>query len=48
LFQPPPDTSHDLLLCALYHRTFVAQRADEKPFKPTPLPMKQEPLLSKW
>lgn len=34
LFQLPPDTSHDLLLCALYHRTFVAQRPDEKPLKP--------------
>lgn len=34
LFQLPSDTSHDLLLCALYYRTFVAQRADEKAFKP--------------
>jgi uncharacterized RDD family membrane protein YckC len=25
----PPDTSYDLLLCALYHRTFIADRADE-------------------
>ncbi len=23
-FHLPPDTSHDLLLCALYHRTFIA------------------------
>ena len=23
------DTSHDLLLCALYYRTFVADRASE-------------------
>jgi hypothetical protein len=25
----PSDTSHDLLLCALYYRTFIADRADE-------------------
>jgi hypothetical protein len=25
----PADTSHDLLLCALYYRTFIADRADE-------------------
>lgn len=24
----PPETSHDLLLCALYHRNFVAERAN--------------------
>jgi uncharacterized RDD family membrane protein YckC len=34
LFQLPADTSHDLLLCALYHRTFVAQRPDEQNFQP--------------
>jgi uncharacterized RDD family membrane protein YckC len=34
LFQLPADTSHDLLLCALYYRTFVAVRADDKPLKP--------------
>ena len=34
------DTSHDLLLCALYYRTFVADRGSEEapagpsPFKP--------------
>lgn len=41
LFQLPPDTSHDLLLCALYYRTFVAQRPDERsaaPAQATPLP----------
>lgn len=37
LFQLPPDTGHDLLLCALYHRTFVLQRADEKRAAPGPL-----------
>lgn len=25
----PPDTSYDLLLCALYYRTFIADRGDE-------------------
>jgi hypothetical protein len=33
LFQLPPDTSHDLLLCALYYRTFVAQQPGEKQLK---------------
>lgn len=28
-FGLPADTSYDLLLCALYHRTFLAQRNDE-------------------
>lgn len=46
LFQLPADTSHDLLLCALYHRTFVAQRADEATFKPYPLATAQ-PVDSK-
>jgi uncharacterized RDD family membrane protein YckC len=27
-FNLPRDTSYDLLLCALYHRTFIADRAD--------------------
>jgi uncharacterized RDD family membrane protein YckC len=27
----PPGTSHDLLLCALYHRAFIADRVDEAP-----------------
>ncbi|MEX0820037.1 MAG: RDD family protein [Pirellulaceae bacterium] len=40
----PPDTSYDLLLCALYYRTFVADRSDDErvatelgvsPFSPT-------------
>jgi hypothetical protein len=26
----PPDTGYDLLLCALYYRTFVADRGDER------------------
>jgi uncharacterized RDD family membrane protein YckC len=37
LFQLPPDTSHDLLLCALYYRTFVAVRPEERSFKPMAL-----------
>ena len=32
LFGLPSDTSHDLLLCALYYRTFIADRAEENPF----------------
>ena len=28
-FSFPADTSHDLLLCALYYRTFIADRGDE-------------------
>lgn len=36
-FGLPGDTSHDLLLCALYYRTFVADRAsDETPAGPSP------------
>ena len=31
LFGMPLDTSHDLLLCALYYRTFVADRGDGEP-----------------
>jgi uncharacterized RDD family membrane protein YckC len=38
-FALPADTSHDLLLCALYYRTFVADRgqlqAEESPFAQT-------------
>jgi uncharacterized RDD family membrane protein YckC len=30
-FRLPPDTSHDLLLCALYHRTFFAETVDRAP-----------------
>jgi uncharacterized RDD family membrane protein YckC len=33
LFGLPPDTSYDLLLCALYYRTFIADRSqDERMF----------------
>jgi uncharacterized RDD family membrane protein YckC len=39
LFQLPPDTSHDLLLCALYYRTFVAQQPGEKTLKSNPYAM---------
>lgn len=35
-FQLPPDTSHDLLLCALYHRTFVLDRPEERKVAPRP------------
>ncbi len=38
LFQLPTDTSHDLLLCALYHRTFVLASADERTPGPRPVP----------
>lgn len=29
-FELPADTSYDLLLCALYYRTFIADRGDER------------------
>jgi uncharacterized RDD family membrane protein YckC len=29
-FGLPPDTSHDLVLCALYYRTFIADRAEDR------------------
>jgi hypothetical protein len=29
-FRLPSDTSHDLLLCALYYRTFIADRGDAR------------------
>jgi hypothetical protein len=29
------DTSHDLLLCALYYRTFIADRAENDPSSPS-------------
>jgi hypothetical protein len=29
----PPDTGHDLLLCALYYRTFIAERGGENPLE---------------
>jgi len=28
-FRLPDDTSHDLLLCALYHRSFISERGEE-------------------
>lgn len=28
-FGLPPDTSHDLLLCALYYRAFISDRAED-------------------
>jgi uncharacterized RDD family membrane protein YckC len=33
-----PDTSHDLLLCALYHRTFIADHSEEVPEPSGPFP----------
>ncbi|MFT5526984.1 MAG: putative RDD family membrane protein YckC [Pirellulaceae bacterium] len=33
-FQLPTDTSHDLLLCALYYRCFIADRTDEGELTP--------------
>jgi uncharacterized RDD family membrane protein YckC len=32
----PPGTSHDLLLCALYYRVFIADRADEEAARSQP------------
>jgi hypothetical protein len=43
------DTSHDLLLCALYYRTFIADRMNEEertasPFAVTPgMPLTASP-----
>jgi hypothetical protein len=34
-----PDTSHDMLLCALYHKTFIDERAEEAGGMPLPLPL---------
>lgn len=34
-FDVPRDTSHDLLLCALYHRTFFTDRQKEPPMPPS-------------
>ncbi|MFV1968574.1 MAG: hypothetical protein ACC628_24400, partial [Pirellulaceae bacterium] len=31
----PPDTSYDLLLCALYHRAFIADAGDSDHDQPT-------------
>lgn len=36
IFGMPPDTSHDLLLCALYYRTFIADKGDDAPLPPVP------------
>jgi uncharacterized RDD family membrane protein YckC len=36
-FHLPRDTSHDLLLCALYYRTFIADRSDAR-IEPEPPP----------
>ena len=36
-FGLPADTSHDLLLCSLYYRTFVTDRRVETSFSPRPI-----------
>jgi len=50
----PADTSYDLLLCALYYRTFVADRSDEEriaaefghsPFRPARAPQLPAPPI---
>jgi uncharacterized RDD family membrane protein YckC len=46
LFQLPADTSYDLLLCALYHRTFVLEKPDEKKAAPRPMPTQSPPTPS--
>ena len=43
LFQLPADTSYDLLLCALYHRTFVLEKPEEKKGAPRPFPTQSPP-----
>jgi uncharacterized RDD family membrane protein YckC len=37
-FGLPPDTSHDMLLCALYHKTFIDDRGQEGGNGVSPLP----------
>ena len=41
-FGLPPDTNHDVLLCALYYRTFISDQLDED--DPRPLPAKSTEL----
>jgi uncharacterized RDD family membrane protein YckC len=44
-FGLPPDTSHDLLLCALYHRTFIADRGEslwEPPSRGVPASIRRQ------
>ncbi|MCH5378130.1 MAG: RDD family protein [Planctomycetes bacterium] len=40
----PKDTSYDLLLCALYYRTFIADRADEAMQRETSAAIGQNPF----
>lgn len=35
-FNLPPGTNVDLLLCALYHRTFITERHDKPPQEGSP------------
>lgn len=54
-FNLPPDTSHDLLLCALYHRTFIFDQSEDTaqlsgPFlenEPTP-PVKTPEIIDSY
>lgn len=41
----PPDTSYDLLLCALYHNTFIAERTGDIGGDHRPLGMPEQPQV---
>ncbi len=43
-FDLPADTNHDLLLCALYHRTFITDRDDESSRGSSPFMNSQSPF----
>lgn len=43
-FNLPPETNHDLLLCAVYYRVFVVDRVGEKRESGRPAPPRQPPL----
>jgi len=43
-FGMPPDTNPDLLLCALYHREFIAERASQSDRSAAPLMEPQSPF----
>lgn len=44
-FGLPPNTNHDMLLCAMYYRTFISDQLDEEELAP-PLPSAPLPLAS--
>lgn len=56
-FGLPPDTSYDLLLCSLYHRTFLSNEEDDvvlppikeeaNPFKARPIPEVPPPIAAR-